>query len=220
MPYFCDQCGLFPIVHVRFNCTTCGTYDQCEACHTKSEHDATHVFQEVSEAPPVVSNPDDVAFVDSIAKSISAMFSNLPVESMVLVDADFFAHFVVGHTYASTDDDMACIASTLRDVKQLGPHCGRCFNNTGDVRLGHCKRCDMEEVAFSIFCGMQWFTCPLELLLAICLAHERGPRTPLGWLAQASEHWEKLAESDRTGYVVRAKSVMEHLKAMTWPLVL
>ena len=48
--FFCDNCGVSPIVGVRYQCARCDSYDLCEACwHRRRE---VHVFPEDSLTGP------------------------------------------------------------------------------------------------------------------------------------------------------------------------
>ena len=40
----CEECGMNPIIGVRYRCISCGDYDLCENCHLRDEysHDPTH----------------------------------------------------------------------------------------------------------------------------------------------------------------------------------
>ena len=34
----CDGCGMYPILGLRFKCSTCPDFDFCENCEGKKEH--------------------------------------------------------------------------------------------------------------------------------------------------------------------------------------
>ena len=53
---YCDGCGVYPIVGIRYTCANCANYDLCEACEAQDNHDHTHVFLKIRRPlpPPLV----------------------------------------------------------------------------------------------------------------------------------------------------------------------
>lgn len=43
----CNGCGILPIKGIRYRCTNCADYDNCEECESQQNHDPTHLFYKV-----------------------------------------------------------------------------------------------------------------------------------------------------------------------------
>ena len=41
--YSCDECHVYPIPHVRYNCTVCDDYDTCRKCYNKKDPSPPHL---------------------------------------------------------------------------------------------------------------------------------------------------------------------------------
>ena len=46
----CDQCGIYPILGIRYKCEICADYDVCSECIAKllKKNDNTHSFRTIS----------------------------------------------------------------------------------------------------------------------------------------------------------------------------
>ena len=53
----CNSCSALPIRGIRYRCTNCADYDNCELCESQQVHDRTHLFYKVRIPAPFLGRP-------------------------------------------------------------------------------------------------------------------------------------------------------------------
>ena len=51
--FFCDGCGVGPIVGIRYNCTVCKNFDYCQVCEDKISHPHAFIKLKTNEVKPI-----------------------------------------------------------------------------------------------------------------------------------------------------------------------
>lgn len=232
--FFCDTCGVQPIVNVRFRCSgPCIDYDECGACHAAATHDPSHVFEEIA----VEKRPDEVRqFVNRLAKEVGEFFSHTGehpnVVSGMRVEDDFSSHispfvaYTLMHTYGSKDDMEARVAKSVADFVTLktlypdGTHRGVCNNSKGDGRLGVCQRCTIELEMTIMATAVSFFPIGGENLAKLMFASEDAQTGRAVKWTEIHKHWYSLSAADQAVFAAREKALFAHLDTLQWPLQL